>query len=187
MQSLLLSVIAFISTNIDDLFINMFFYAQYRTSKAVRSITAGKYLGMGALTAISLLGAYGLQMLPRKWLSLLGLIPIALGIKEIISMFRSQDPAEEHSSSGKTLWLSMALVTIANGADNIGVYLPLFAGFSLWQMCIALCVFALMTGIWCFFSKQLTNLPVLQKLLSKYRNILIPLVYILLGLYILFF
>lgn len=187
MQTVLLSAIAFISTNIDDLFINMFFFAQYRTKEAARRIAAGKYLGMGALTAVSLLGAYGLQMLPGKWLALLGLIPIGLGIREILSNLRGQNEAEEPSSAAGTLWLSMALITIANGADNIGVYLPLFAGFSFWQMGIALLVFACMTGIWCFLGKQLTSLPVLQKLLSEYKTILIPLVYILLGLYILFF
>ena len=80
----------------------------------------------------------------------------------------------------------MALITIANGADNIGVYIPLFAGFSLWQMGTALSVFSLMTGLWCLLSIRLSDLPVLQKLLRKYKPVLIPAVYILLGLYILF-
>lgn len=187
MKTILLSTIAFISTNIDDLFINMIFFAQYHTKETTRSIVAGKYLGIGILTAISLLGAYGLQMLPGKWLSLLGLVPIALGIKAILSALHAQESEEDSNTPAQTLWLSMMLITIANGADNIGVYLPLFASFTGWQIGAAILVFALMTGIWCFLSKQLTGLPLLQKLLTKYKPILIPLVYILLGFYILFF
>ncbi len=186
-ESILMSLMAFISTNIDDLFINMLFFAQHRTKTEARSIVAGKYLGMGALTAVSLLGAYGLRLLPGKWLSLLGLVPIGLGVKEIVSAISKREEADDTHPSSRTLWLSMMLVTIANGADNIGVYLPLFAAFSLWQMGWAIVVFALVTGLWCALSKQLTGLPMLQKLLSRYKHILIPLVYLLLGFYILFF
>ena len=186
MQTILLSVIAYISTNMDDLFINMFFFAQHRTKTAVQSITAGKYLGIGTLTAISLLGACGIQTLPEQWLSLLGLIPLFLGIKDIISTLRRQAADERIPEASGMLWLNMALVTIANGADNIGVYLPLFAGFHFWQMCAAIIVFALMTGLWCALSKRLTALPLLQELLIRYKAVLVPLVYLLLGLYILF-
>ena len=187
METLFLIVIAFISTNVDDLFINLFFFARHRTKAEARSIAAGKYLGIGALTAISLLGAYGLQMLPDKCLSLLGLIPAGLGVREIIHTLRSQNSENDVPFAAQTLWLSVALITIANGADNIGVYLPLFAGFTPWQMGAAIIVFALMTGLWCLLSQRLTNLPVLQKLLARYQTFLIPTVYILLGLYILFF
>ena len=185
MKSILLSITAFVSTNMDDLFINMLFFAQHNTKASVRSIVAGKYLGMGALTLISLLGAYGLQMLPGKWLSLLGLFPLALGVREMIR--RSVPEDEMQPNDSRSLCLSMALITIANGADNIGVYLPLFAGFNPWQMGAAIAVFALMTGFWCLLSKRLTGMPVLQKLLAKYKPVLIPVVYILLGFYILFF
>lgn len=187
METILLSMIAYIGTNIDDLFFNMIFFAQHHTKEASHSIVTGKYLGIGALTAISLLGARGLQMLPDQWLSLLGLVPIGLGFRDIVSTLRSRHDKENRSASSRFLWMSMMLITIANGADNIGVYLPLFAGFTSRQMITAICIFALMTAVWCFLSKRLTGLPLLQKLLTRYKSILIPLVYILLGFYILFF
>ena len=115
MKSILLSITAFVSTNMDDLFINMLFFAQHNTKASVRSIVAGKYLGMGALTLISLLGAYGLQMLPGKWLSLLGLFPLALGVREMIR--RSVPEDEMQPNDSRSLCLSMALITIANGAE----------------------------------------------------------------------
>ena len=186
METILLSIIAFISTNIDDLFINMFFFAQHPTKRDAHNITAGKYLGMGTLTAISILGGFGLQMLPEQYLSLLGLIPIALGVKEIIVSLRIQDSSDDTHDVNKILWLSVMIITIANGADNIGVYLPLFASFALWQMMTAIIIFALMTGLWCSLSRRLAHMPVLQKLLTKYKPVLVPLVYILLGFYILF-
>ena len=185
METLFLIVIAFISTNVDDLFINLFFFARHRTKAEARSIAAGKYLGIGALTAISLLGAYGLQMLPDKCLSLLGLIPAGLGVREIIHTLRNQNSENDVPFAAQTLWLSVALITIANGADNIGVYLPLFAGFTPWQMGAAIIVFALMTGLWCLLAVQLAKLPAVQQVIRRWKRYLVPAVLFVLGISIL--
>ena len=185
LTSVFTSVLAYISTNIDDLFINMLFFAQARSTAQTRSLFAGKYLGVMLLTVVSLLGAWGLQTFPASWLKLLGMVPMALGIREIIRSLRGAKEEEMSPKAARTLWLSMAATTIASGADNIGVYLPLFAGFSPWQMGVAIAVFALMTGLWCFISNRLTDLPGLRSLLARCKSVVIPIVYILLGLSIL--
>lgn len=186
METILLSIIAYISTNIDDLFINMIFFAQTQNAAETRNAVTGKFLGTGLLTAVSLLGACGLQTLPVHWLSLLGLVPIALGLREIIALLHGKTDEGNATVNAKTICLSMMVTTIASGADNIGVYMPLFAGFHAWQMVAAVAVFLLMTGLWCLLSKRLTDLPGLRSTLARYKSIVIPVVYILLGLYILF-
>ncbi len=186
-KTFLLACTAFAGTNIDDLFINMFFFSTADTSSKKTQLTLGKYLGMGFLTAASMLGAFGLQQFDTKYLSLMGLIPIALGIREIISAFKSTDDDETVSQQKGAMWLATALMTVANGADNIGVYLPLFSSFNAPQMLISAIVFAVLTGLSCLLADRLVNLPVIQKVLKKHQSKIVPAVYLLLGLYILFF
>ena len=78
------------------------------------------------------------------------------------------------------------LVTIANGADNLGVYIPLFSGFVPWQLLAAVCVFAIMTGLSCLLAAKLSRIAVLARFLKRWRKVIIPVVYILLGLYIIY-
>lgn len=60
-ETLLSGAAAFVGTNIDDMFINMLFFTEADTKAEVRSVVIGKYLGIGALVLLSVLGAFGLQ------------------------------------------------------------------------------------------------------------------------------
>ena len=184
-ETILISMTAFAGTNIDDLLINTFLFADTKTSSEARSLTAGKYLGMGFLTGISILSAFGLQLLKFQYLSLLGIIPILLGIRSVIETIRRANNDAAPQNTSRVLWLRMMLLTIANGADNLGVYIPLFTGFTAWQMIAAVCVFAVMTGLSCLLAAKLSRAALLHNFLNRYRSVIVPAVYILLGLDIL--
>lgn len=189
LETIITTVMSYIGTNIDDIFIDTIFFSQVNTMREIRAVILGKYLGIGSLVLLSLLGAYGLQFIPQNYIGLLGLIPIALGIKEWISYKRGEGQDEENSyetgsDSVKSLILNVILVTMANGADNIGVYVPLFAGYTAAQMLLVLSIFALMIALWCFLSRKLANLPALRAFLLKYKQLIVPIVFISLGIYI---
>lgn len=78
--SLLTSIIAYTGTNIDDIFVIMILLAQAAKS-AKGKLVAGHFLGVGIITVMSMLGAFGLQNLPLKYVGILGMVPIGLGIK----------------------------------------------------------------------------------------------------------
>ena len=187
LETILVSVTSFIGTNIDDLLIDMLFFAGAKAAAQRRSVVAGKYLGIGILVAVSVLGAAGLQFLTPRLLGFLGLVPILLGIGTLISGIKQKkdgdNDAPEQGNGGRVF--QVAAVTIANGADNLGVYIPLFAGFRPWQILLSIGVFGLMIALWCFAGKLLAKLPVLRNVLEKYRYIIVPTVFILLGVYIL--
>ena len=186
LPTVLSAAIAFISTNIDDVFVLMLFFARAGNPSATRRIVAGQYLGIDLLTAISLMGSRAVQLIPQQYISLLGLIPIALGIREFISWrTHRDDDAPENTAHDSPLLLSVALMTIANGADNIGVYVPLFAGYSAAQMFVVAVVFAAMTAVWCLFGMRLASLPALKNAINKYKPVIVPAVFICLGLIIL--
>ncbi len=125
LQTILTAILCYTSTNIDDLFLLTLLCAQADSKAGQRSILTGHCLGIGALTAASLLGAFGLQAIAdERLVRLLGLIPILLGIRS----WRQTQSDDAPSPSRATLGTSgIFLLTVANGADNIGVYIPAFS------------------------------------------------------------
>ncbi|MDO5388303.1 MAG: cadmium resistance transporter [Clostridia bacterium] len=187
-EMIITTIVSFIGTNIDDILINTFFFTQAQTKKEIRLIIIGKYIGIGTLVLISLTGALGLQFLPRQYIFLLGLIPISLGIKELIFNIKKPSSTNEYdktSSSGTNkLILTVIFLTLANGADNIAVYIPLFSSYTIVQMIAVIIIFAFMTALWCILGNKLSRLLFLQRILLKYKHIIVPFVFIFLGVYI---
>jgi cadmium resistance protein CadD (predicted permease) len=112
--------------------------------------------------------------------------PIALGAKKLVDLFRNrnadQEGMEHPTTSGKfARSATVALITVANGADNIGVYLPTFAVHSWYQIGLFAVVFALMTGLWCLFAHWLVHHPSIGAPIRRYGHRLAPLVLIGLG------
>ena len=186
-ETLIVAIGAFIGTNIDDIFMDTLLFSETRTKGEMYSVVIGKYVGMAMLTSVSLLAAWGLSLIPQQYIRYLGLIPIILGVKAFIDGIRrdKEDEGKEASKSANLL-MNAALITVANGADNLGVYIPLFAGSGLWEMVKVICVFAVMVVVWCFFAKKLSELPLLRRFIDRYRKVIIPIVYCLLGIYMLF-
>lgn len=208
-STIITALVSFFSTNIDDIFILMLFFSQVNKDIKVKHIVIGQYLGIGALTAISIAGALGISIIPQGYVGLLGLVPIYLGIKEYIEYKKEiknnveeevQD-AEENiqeqvvlNQENKTLVsirkfispniLKVAGVTIANGGDNIGIYIPLFSSMKLYSILITVIVFLLLTGVWCFIGFKLAEHPFVNKNIEKYKHIFAPIIFVALGVFI---
>lgn len=182
-ETILAAALSYAATNIDDLFINMLFFAQADTPKKARSVVLGKYLGIGALFFVSLAASRLLHALPLAHLNLLGVVPIALGVRAWLRRDEEESSDALASAAGDLLF-STALITVANGADNIGVYMPLLASYTAAQVAVTAAVFVLMTAVWCLVSRHLANLPLLRSTLTRYRRITVPIVLIALGVYI---
>lgn len=159
-------------------------------------IVAGQYLGFSLLVLASLGGMVGAMLFPPSWLGLLGLLPVSLGVSSLIALLQA-DEAQADGDGGGLLdlqswngWpfagvLSVAAVTVANGGDNIGIYLPLFAHTSPTGLALTLVVFFLMVGLWCLIAWRLAQAPGLAQLLAQYGCPLVPFVLIGLGVLIL--
>lgn len=182
------SVAAFISTNLDDILMLTLFFAQAKGRKGALKVVAGQYIGMGCLAALSILGALGTQLVPQRYAGLLGFVPLCLGIKAWMD-YRSQGnksrQEEETSETPGIGSISVALVTMANGGDNIGVYIPVFSGYSAGELAEALAVFAMMTALWCRLGYSLGNHPGIKEKIERYQHILVPLILSALGVIIL--
>ena len=192
------AVAAFATTNIDDIFLLMLFFSQVNATFRPQHIVVGQYLGFAVLVGISVLGYFGTLAIPRIWIGLLGLVPIALGIRRLLkretespkvtpSVASSMQtrPQTALSSLVHPQTISVASITIANGGDNIGIYVPLFARGSLWHLGITIIVFFLLVGLWCLMGASLGRHPTIAQVLDRYGHVLVPFVLIGLGIFIL--
>lgn len=82
-------IAAFVPTNIDDLLILMAFFATPRFLPF--QIVLGQYIGMGSLIAVSLLGLLIDLVVPVNLIGLIGLFPIAIGIKELLELHKKSN------------------------------------------------------------------------------------------------
>ena len=92
-----IGIAAFVSTNIDDLFILMVFFASPRFRSY--QIVLGQYIGIGSLMGVSLVGSLIALVLPRYLIGLIGLFPIAVGIKELLEPHKLDSEEETRNCS----------------------------------------------------------------------------------------
>ncbi|WP_394831265.1 cadmium resistance transporter [Pendulispora rubella] len=175
-----LGLALFVSTNLDDIFILLGFFADRRYQRW--QIVLGQYLGMGALVALSLGGAFAAVAIPAKYIGLLGAFPFLIGVKNLVSAFRGE-PAQKEPSAAPSVSsvASVALVTLANGGDNIAAYVPVFATRKAHELAVILVCFAVMTGVWCAAGSFLVNHRTLGAPIRRYGQILLPWVLMALG------
>jgi cadmium resistance transport/sequestration family protein len=187
-------VIAFIATNIDDIVILLLFFSQINANFRPRHIVTGQFLGFTVLLILSLSGLFGGLVLSKNWIGLLGLLPISIGISSLVN--REEDSSQEffdateetETSTIKSFFspqtYSVAAVTIANGSDNISVYVPLFASRNLESFVVIIGLFFILLVIWCYAAYKLTHYRVIADILTHYVNNLVPFILIGLGAFI---
>lgn len=191
-QTIISAIGVYISTSIDYLIILIILFAQPSQNKQKWHIYAGQYLGTGLLVGVSLVAAYVVNFVPEAWMvGLLGLIPIYLGIRFAIVGEGEEEEEEEiierlEQSKANQLFWTVTLLTISSGGDNLGIYIPYFASLDWAQTLVALLVFAIGVLIFCELSRVLSSIPLISETIEKYKRIIVPLVFILLGLYIMY-
>jgi cadmium resistance transport/sequestration family protein len=186
MELLIASIIAFATTNIDDIVVLTLFFGN-KTHRS-KDIIIGQYIGIGGLIAISFGGSFAGLLIDKPHIGLLGLLPIFLGIKGMIKLFKVSNENTEkvfEEKSANTVF-SVAAVTFANGGDNIGIYIPLYATSAMGGKLIMILIFLIMTGLWCIIGRLLSKHPTVAKGISRYGHIITPVMLIVLGLYILY-
>lgn len=76
-------------------------------------------------------------------------------------------------------------MTFANGGDNLGIYIPLFASSTLAELLLTVALFLVLVAVWCVVGWRLTQQPQVAASLARCGHVVMPLVLIGLGVYIL--
>ncbi|MFN7677011.1 MAG: cadmium resistance transporter [Cyanobacteriota bacterium] len=179
---------AFVATNIDDLFILMLLFSRIRPTFRAWQVVCGQFVGIGALVAISLLSLLGRLAVPESWIGLLGLVPISLGLSQLAETFDAGTVDPAPPDDGSTMAegviagvIGVAALTIANGSDNISVYMALLANGDSLSVPVFLGTFALLTGAWCLLAWWLTRISALAPVLRRFRRDLAPVLLVVIG------
>ena len=193
---LVIAVVAFASTNVDDLFLlaSLFVDSDFRTG----AVVAGQFFGMSFLVIFSILAAFFTLPIPGGWISAFGLAPLLLGLHRFWRLFKSPRGTNLTAENGpdfvgkerlrfswaKSEMAYVTLLTIANGGDNLSVYISLF---SIQRAIIPLyaLVFALMTALWCVLGYYLTSHRAFGEKVKRYGRFIVPFILIGIGLTVL--
>jgi len=183
--------LAFLVTDVDDLFVLVAFFADALTRP--RDVVIGQYAGIAFLLAASALSMLVRLVLPPHAIGLLGLLPLALGIREAVELARARRGAAEADDAlqpgpaavRRRGILGVALVTVANGGDNIAVYAPLFASATPARAAGLAGIFLAMTGLWLCLAWFTVHNPLFGRHVQRWGRRLLPPVLILLGAWIL--
>jgi len=182
-----IAVVAFTSTNIDDLFVVLAFFAtpHFRS----RDVVLGQFIGIAVLLGASAMLSLVSLIVSEACVGLLGLVPISIGGRKLFDLWRGEESGARgevmHTPRPRFRALTVAAVTIANGGDNIVVYTPLFAGMAGYELAWTGLVSAAMTALWCGVAYRMVTHPTLGVSIRRYGHRVVPFVLIALGVLIL--
>jgi cadmium resistance protein CadD (predicted permease) len=182
------AIVIFVSTNVDDILLLAALFAAHLKARA---IVAGQFIGMGVLTAASVAAAYAAAGVPAELIRWLGVVPLAMGLYLLVQLWRHRgqsgeddddDLQAERRIEGRlhSQVLAVAAVTLANGGDNLSVYIPVFAN-DLDTVPLYAVTFAVLTALWCWLGHAFVRHPSGGALMRRYGNIILPVVLIAIG------
>jgi cadmium resistance protein CadD (predicted permease) len=186
-SELLLAAGGFVSTNIENVVILVsVFCANPHNARAVR---LGFAIGSLALLFASLTVLIVSGWIPIRFLGLLGLVPIAFGILEIIRASRNNEQSDTNAGEavqGLTrVVFSASVLMIANGGDTIAVFAPLFAETQPSGVVVLVLGYLATAISLSFLSGHVCVFPKLSGPLKKYGARVAPYIMIGIGVYIL--
>jgi cadmium resistance protein CadD (predicted permease) len=176
----------FTSTNIDDIIVLTMLFLSARASGQPRAwqIWAGQYAGIAVLALVSVIAALGLTIIPNDYVGLLGLVPFALGVRGLIKAVRAHGTGQDASPAVATGLISVIGITIANGADNISVYTPVFRTIGATATLLTIAVFAAGVALWCLVGSWLGSHKKVIEVVERYGQWVVPVVFMIIGTYI---
>ncbi|WP_329088470.1 MULTISPECIES: cadmium resistance transporter [unclassified Streptosporangium] len=173
----------FAGTNVDDIIILTVLFLASKAGGVPRpwQIVTGQYAGIAALVAVSVAAALGLAVVPDRWVGLLGLVPFGMGVWGLVKAGRARRGGDDEAPRIASGVLSIAGVTIANGADNISVYTPLFRTIGPASSAVTVAVFAVLVAVWCVAASWLGSHEKVIALVERTGAWLVPVVFMVIG------
>ncbi len=174
-ETLTTAAAAFVATNLDDVVIVTVLFARRSATFRGWQIVAGQYLGLALLVAAGFAASRGALALPDWVVAVMGGLVIALGVREL---FRDED---DDAGGLRLSTLGVTAITLANGTDNVAVYVPVFARYDLADMVVVGAVFAVLLAAMCTLALYAGSHRVVLRVLDRAGDYAVPVVLIALG------
>jgi cadmium resistance protein CadD (predicted permease) len=174
---------AFVSTNIDNLLLLTVLLGQPVQKKLA--------VFLGYLSAVLTVVAVGFgasrlaDAVPSSALGYLGIVPLTMGLYRGIKLFGGNSGIESPVVTSALGTFGVAALTLANGADTLGVLLPLFAETAdPWTYVLSATVlFA--AALWFVLALWISRHPWIRANVARAERWLVPTLLIVVGSYIL--
>ncbi|HLR69556.1 MAG TPA: CadD family cadmium resistance transporter [Virgibacillus sp.] len=185
-STILSAIVSYIATSIDYIVILVVLFAQMKKQKgSIRDIVLGQYLGFTILIVVSLLATFGLALIPQQWIGLLGLVPIFIGLKVLLEKDDDDDEEVlESTNRFSSLILSVAVIMLAAGGDNLGVYIPYFTTLNTIELAFTIVIYYIAAGVLLYFCHRISAVKGVSETVEKYEKIIVPIVFVILGIMI---
>jgi len=182
----LTAAVLFAATNVDDIVILTVLSISSRATGQPRSwqVWAGQYAGFAVLIGASLAAAAGLALVPLHWLWLLGLVPLGLGLYKLATAIRAHRSGRQASPAAVTGLAGVTGLTVANGGDNLSVYIPVFRTSSAAEIAVIIAVFLVAVALYCLASIGLAGHRAVIQAVQRWGEWVVPVVFIIIGFYI---
>jgi cadmium resistance protein CadD (predicted permease) len=180
------AIVIFAATNADDILVLTVLNVSSRADGRPRrwQIWAGQYTGFAILVAASLAAAAGLALVPERWLWLLGLLPLGLGLAKLAAAIRAHRSGRYVPPAVATGLTGVIGLTIANGGDNISVYTPVFRTSSVTVTAVIIAVFMAGVALYCLASSGFAARRTVITAMQRWGQWAVPVVFIGIGFYI---
>ena len=180
----------FVSTDVDDLVMLLALFADPAFDR--RLIVIGQFIGMAILVLASVLIAALAVRVSREGAALLGVVPVAFGLRGIWKLWRSRrcrgstESAASFALGGgprtASQLIAVTVLTVSNGGDNLVTYVPLFAAAPQ-RIPLYAAVFAALTTVWCALAYLCVNNRIVRAQAHRFGHTVLPFAMVLLGLW----
>ncbi|HGF1448605.1 cadmium resistance transporter [Streptococcus suis] len=171
-----------ISTSIDYFLILFLLFSQAKKPGEKRTIYFGQLLASFILILLSSILSQVANVFLADWiLGLLGFVPILLGVR---ILFENEEETEIPDS--KIGLLSIIFILLASGVDNLGIFTPYFTTLSTLETLLTAGLILLETVAICYLAEKFGSLHSISEFIEKYEKMILPTIFIILGIYILF-
>ena len=176
---------AFASTNIDNAVVTVAMVAAAPPERA-RRIAAGQVVGFATLVLAALGMALLLFEISTRVIGLLGLVPLALGIRGPHRAPTRREPGSHGAPRLRRAASSRPpLVTIGAGGDNLAVYIPLFRVAHVRGTIGTLLVFAVCEVLLTLFILWAGRHPRVRRPMTAIGVVATPILYCVIGILVL--
>lgn len=186
-RTIFTAFITYVSTSVDEIPVLFLFYMKGRKEGRGKTIALAYMLGTFLLLTVSAACAIGLGRVPDKWLvGFIGLVPLVMGIWILLSGEDDEEEkalrfGEKHSS----IWLQVLTVTIALGADDLGLYIPLFTTMTMGEVILMLMIGTFGSVLFCVIAGSLTRIDKVKMLAERFERYISGTVFAAAGIWVL--
>ncbi len=167
--------ITFIAVNLDFFFILLCLVNKY----PLRDVIIGYVLGGGLLVIASFLIGKALALFLPEWiLGVLGILPIYMALHD------NDEEANPQSATRSPIAIVLITYLAVCTGCNLSIFLPILTDLSTNQFGIALLFILVLIMLVVILIKQVGKIPVITRLMDKYSEKVMKVIYIGVGLYV---